>query len=262
MSKQYGYSMEEMMICAAARLIPDNVTCFVGYGMPQIVMILAQRLYAPNACQVYEFGAIGPRVLTPFRRMTFADSRNNYRAVAWTDMDRIFAHASLGFIDYGFLGAVQIDPYGNINSTVIGEEHLKPERRFPGSGGANDVASFCWRTIIIMKHEKERFLRRVDFVTSPGYLDGPGAREEAGLPPGTGPFRVVTSMGVLGFDEKNKYMKLLAVAPGYTTEDIITNMGFEPIIAEKVEEMELPAAEELRLLREEIDPERVILGEI
>jgi glutaconate CoA-transferase subunit B len=194
--------------------------------------------------------------------MTFADSRNNYRAVAWTDMDRIFAHASLGFIDYGFLGAVQIDPYGNINSTVIGEEHLKPARRFPGRGGANDVASFCWRTIIIMKHEKERFLRRVDFVTSPGYLDGPGAREEAGLPPGTGPFRVVTSMGVFGFDEKNKYMKLLAVAPGYTTEDIITNMGFEPIIAEKVEEMELPAAEELRLLREEIDPERVILGEI
>jgi glutaconate CoA-transferase subunit B len=194
--------------------------------------------------------------------MTFADSRNNYRAVAWTDMDRMFAHASLGFIDYGFLGAVQIDPYGNINSTVIGEERSKPERRFPGSGGANDVASFCWRTIIIMRHEKERFLRRVDFVTSPGYLDGPGAREEAGLPLETGPFRVVTSMGVFGFDEKSKYMKLLAVAPGYTIGDILTNMGFEPLIAETVEEMEPPAVEELRLLRGEIDPERVILGEI
>lgn len=262
MSKEPRYTSEEMMICAAARLIPDNVTCFIGYGVPQIVIILAQRLYAPRACQVYEFGAIGPQVLTPFRRMTFADSRNNYRAVAWTQMNQMFAHASLGFIDYGFLGAAQIDAYGNINSTMIGNDHSKPRIRFPGSGGANDVASFCWRTVIIMRHEKERFVEKVDFVTSPGYLDGPGAREKAGLPQGTGPYRVVTSMGVFGFDEKSKYIKLLAVAPGYTTQDILDNMGFEPLVAEKVEQLEPPTEEELRLLREEIDPDRAIIGEV
>ena len=177
-------------------------------------------------------------------------------------MNQMFAHACLGFIDYGFLGAAQIDPYGNINSTVIGEEHSKPRRRFPGSGGANDVASFCWRTIIIMRHEKERFVAKIDFVTSPGYLYGPGAREKAGLPRGTGPYRVITSMGIFGFHEKNKYMKLLAIAPGYTTEDILNNMGFEPLVAETVEELEPPTAEELRLLREEIDPERAIIGKV
>lgn len=262
MSNEQDYTPEEMMVCAAARLIPDKVTCFIGYGMPQIVIILAQKLYAPNACQVYEFGAIGPEVVTPFRRMMFADSRNNYRAVAWTYMNPMFAHACLGFIDYGFLGAAQIDPYGNINSTMVGKNHSRPIRRFPGSGGANDVASFCWRTFIIMKHEKERFVKKVDFVTSPGYLDGPGAREKAGLPRGAGPHRLITSMGVFGFDEKTKYMKLLSVAPGYTARDVRENMEFEPLLAEKIEEIKPPTAEELRLLREEIDPARAIIGKV
>jgi glutaconate CoA-transferase subunit B len=262
MSKKIAYTPEEMMICAAARIIPDKKTCFIGYGMPQIVIILAQKLYAPNACQVYEFGAIGPEIVIPFRRGMFADSRNNYRSVAWTYMNTMFAHACLGFIDYGFLGAAQIDPYGNVNSTQIGMDHSKPKVRFPGSGGANDVASFCWKTIIIIKHEKERFVRKVDFLTSPGYLDGPNAREKAGLPRGTGPYRVVTSMALFGFDEKSKYMKLLAVAPGYSKKDVLENMEFEPLINERIEEIKPPTEEELRLLREEIDPDRAIIGKI
>jgi glutaconate CoA-transferase subunit B len=262
MSRKIAYTPEEMMICAAARIIPDKKTCFIGYGMPQIVIILAQKLYAPNACQVYEFGAIGPEIVIPFRRGMFADSRNNYRSVAWTYMNTMFAHACLGFIDYGFLGAAQIDPYGNVNSTQIGMDHSRPKVRFPGSGGANDVASFCWKTIIIIKHEKERFVRKVDFLTSPGYLDGPDAREKAGLPRGTGPYRVVTSMALFGFDEKSKYMKLLAVAPGYSKKDVLENMEFEPLINERIEEIEPPTEEELRLLREEIDPDRAIIGKI
>ena len=262
MSRKIAYTPEEMMICAAARIIPDKKTCFIGYGMPQIVIILAQKLYAPNACQVYEFGAIGPEIVIPFRRGMFADSRNNYRSVAWTYMNTMFAHACLGFIDYGFLGAAQIDPYGNVNSTQIGMDHSRPKVRFPGSGGANDVASFCWKTIIIIKHEKERFVRKVDFLTSPGYLDGPDAREKAGLPRGTGPYRVVTSMALFGFDEKSKYMKLLAVAPGYSKKDVLENMEFEPLINERIEEIKPPTEEELRLLREEIDPDRAIIGKI
>jgi len=156
------------------------------------VIILAQKLYAPNACQVYEFGAIGPQIVIPFRRGMFSDSRNNYRSVAWTYMNTMFAHACLGYIDYGFLGAAQVDPYGNINSTQIGFDHSRPKIRFPGSGGANDVASYCWKTFLIMKHEKERFVKKLDFLTSPGYLDGPDAREKAGLPRGGGPYRVIT----------------------------------------------------------------------
>jgi len=262
MSEKIAHTPEEMMICTAARLIPDKTTCFIGYGIPQIVIILAQKLYAPNACQVYEFGAIGPEIVIPFRRGMFADSRNNYRSVAWTYMNTMFAHACLGLIDYGFLGAAQIDPYGNVNSTQIGMDHSRPKVRFPGSGGANDVASFCWKTIIIMRHDKERFLKKVDFLTSPGYLNGPNAREKAGLPRGTGPYRVVTSMALFGFDEKSKYMKLLAVAPGYSKEDVLENMEFEPLANDKIEEIKPPTDEELRLLREEIDPERTIIGEI
>ena len=254
-----AYTPEELMICTAARLIPDKITCFIGYGMPQIVIILAQRLYIPNVCQVYEFGAIGPEVKVPFRRLMFADSRNNYRAVAWTCMNTMFAHACLGLIDYGFLGAAQIDPYGNINSTQIGLDHSRPKIRFPGSGGGNDVASFCWKTVFIMKHEKERFVKKLDFMTSPGYLDGPGAREKAGLPKRSGPERLVTSMALFGFDEKTKYMKLLALAPGYSKEDVINNMGFEPLLAERIEELKPPTEEELRLLREEIDPDRAVI---
>jgi glutaconate CoA-transferase, subunit B len=262
MSKKLDYTPEEFMVCMAARLIPDKRTCFIGYGIPQIVIILAQKLYAPTACQVYEYGAIGPEIVIPFRRGMFSDSRNNYRAVAWTYMNTMFAHACLGYIDYGFLGAAQIDPYGNINSTQIGLDHLRPKIRFPGSGGANDVASYCWKTIIIMKHEKERFVKKLDFLTTPGYLDGPGAREKAGLPRGAGPYRLVTSMGSFGYDEKTKYMELLAVAPGYSKEDVLKNMEFEPLVAKRVEELKPPTEEELRLLREEIDPDRGIIGKI
>ena len=262
MNKKIAYTPEEMMICTAARIIPDKTTCFVGYGMPQIVIILAQRLYAPNSCPVYEFGAIGPEIVIPFRRGTFADSRNNYRSVAWTYMNTMFAHACLGYIDYGFLGAAQIDPYGNINSTQIGLDHSRPMTRFPGSGGANDVASFCWKTIIIMKHEKERFVKKLDFLTSPGYLDGPGCREKAGLPKGTGPYRLITSMALFGFDEETKYMKLIAVAPGYSKEDVFKNMEFRPLIAEKIEEIKPPTEKELKLLGDEIDPDRSIIGKI
>lgn len=212
--------------------------------------------------QVYEFGAIDPQVVTPLRAMTFGDSRNNYRCVCWTTMNPAFAHASVGMIDYGFLGAAQIDPYGNINSTQVGTDHSKPQRRFPGSGGANEVASLCWRTITVLKHEQQRFLKKINYITSPGYLDGPGAREKAGLPSGTGPFRVITSMAMFGFDEETKLMKLLAIAPGYTVKDVLENMGFEPLLAEPIEELKPPTEKELKLLREEIDPDRAVIGKI
>ena len=151
---------------------------------------------------------------------------NCYRSLAFTTMNQIFAQAQLGLIDYGVLGATQIDLYGNINSTMLGSDYRKPKKRFPGSGGANEVASFCWKTIVIMMHEKRRFVPRVDFITSPGYLDGtPGARERAGLPAGTGPWRVVTSKALFGFDEDSKKMTLLGVLEGLTLEQVLAEIG-------------------------------------
>ena len=129
------YTDVEFMICLMARSLKDESTIFVGYGMPQIAAILGQRMYSPNIIQVYEYGAVGPDVATPFMRNMMADSRNSYRSVQWTTMVPLMEIASVGLIDYGVLGAAQIDPYGNINSTQIGPDYNAPKRRFAGSEG-------------------------------------------------------------------------------------------------------------------------------
>jgi glutaconate CoA-transferase subunit B len=251
----------EFMICQSARVVEDSTTAFVGYGMPQIAMILAQRLYVPNIVQVYEYGAIGPEVATPFRRNMMADARNSYRSFCWTDMNTMMSYAQTGFIDYGVLGAAQIDPYGNVNSTMIGGTYERPGKRFTGSGGGNEVASLCWKTLLLMNHQKRRFLPRIDFITSPGYLDGsPGAREKAGLPAGTGPDRVITSIAAFDFSPQSRRMRLVACREGVDREEVLSGMGFEPEVADTLETIEPPRSEELRVLREEIDPDRVIIG--
>jgi glutaconate CoA-transferase subunit B len=255
------YTTVEYLICQAARVFEDRKTVFVGYGMPQIAAILAQRLYAPQIVQVYEYGAVGPEVVTPFRRNMMADARNSYRAFAWTGMNPIIWQAQVGLIDYGVLGAAQLDAYGNINSTMIGGTYERPGKRFTGSGGGNEVASLCWRTIVLINHQKRKFLPRIDYVTSPGYLDGsPGARERAGLPRGSGPYRVISSMGVFDFPAETRRMRLIGTAPGVTTRDVLENMDFEPGVAPEVEALDPPRPDELRLLREEIDPDRVVIG--
>jgi glutaconate CoA-transferase subunit B len=133
---------------------------------------------------------------------------------------------------------------------------MEPGQEIPGTGGGNDVGSLCWRTIIIMRHDKRRFVQQVDFVTTPGYLTGPGARNEAGLPPGTGPYRVVSTLALLDFEPETKRMRLLSTHPGVTVEQVIENTSFELVIPDQVGYNKPPTAEELRLLREEIDPER------
>jgi len=255
------YTEAEVMIALCARLLEDQKTAFIGFGMPQVAAILAQRIQAPQLVQVFEFGAIGPTPLTPFVRNTMGGPANCYRSLAWTSMNQIFAQAQVGLVDYGVLGATQIDTYGNVNSTMLGEDYRRPKKRFPGSGGANEVASFCWKTIIIMMHEKRRFVPLVDFVTSPGYLDGtPGARERAGLPAGTGPWRIVTSKALFGFDEESKKMTLLGVLQGLAPEQVLAEMEFKALVAARVETLAPPTEQELRILREEIDPARTIIG--
>jgi glutaconate CoA-transferase subunit B len=174
-------------------------------------------------------------------------------------MSEIMEACQRGTVDYTFLGGAQIDCYGNLNSTVLGD-YRRPKVRLPGSGGANDLASLCWRTLIIMPHDRRRFVPKLDFVTTPGYLTGPGAREEAGLPPGTGPYRVISTLALMGFDWETKRMRVESLHPGVTREEVIRNTGFELLFADPLPANEEPSQEELAVLRNEIDPERLIIG--
>jgi glutaconate CoA-transferase subunit B len=244
------------MVSAAAKLMEDGSTVLTGTGLPVIAVALAMKTCAPNLTVVFEAGGLAPRI--PVLPISVGDSRSAHLAVMATSLDYVMGSAEQGYIDYGMLGGAQIDMYGNLNTTVIGSWE-KPKARLPGSGGANDLGSFCWRTIVMMQQDARRFVNKLDFLTTPGYLDGPGKREEAGLPAGTGPYRVVTQLGVMGFDDKTKRMTLLAVHPGVTVEDIQKNSSFEIIIPPKVESTAAPTAEEVRLLREEVDPRKFVL---
>jgi len=237
-------------------MLEDKKSVFVGTGLPMIASMLAQRTHAPGLLIIFEAGGMGPQ--SPVLPISVGDSRTFYRAVAASSMHDAMSVTQAGYLDYGFLGAAQIDMYGNINTTVMGDWE-RPKVRFPGSGGANDLGSLCHRTIIIMGQDKRRFMEKVDFVTTPGYLDGPGARERAGLPEGSGPYRVITQLGVYSFDEETKRMKLLAVHPGVTIEDVKENSSFEIIIPEEVGTTKPPTEEELRLLHE-IDPAGMSIG--
>ena len=255
-NQEVVYNPTELLICPAARLMPDNTTAFIGTGIPMLAAALAQRMHAPNLVMVFEFGGLGAQLdelpLAVGGEATF------HRALIASGIRDMVETAQRGFIEYGFLGGAQIDRYGNLNSTVIGD-YYHPKVRLPGSGGGNDVGSHCWRTIAIMRHDKRRFMDKLDFITTPGYLSGPGAREAAGLPHGTGPYRVVSNLAVLGYHPENKRMILLSTQPGVTVTQVVENTGFELLIAEMIEENPPPTSEELHILRNEIDKDRLYI---
>jgi glutaconate CoA-transferase subunit B len=253
MTTKNGYSPNELLICVASRLMEDETTAFIGTGIPMLAASLAQRQHAPNLMPIFEFGGMGARL----ERLPLAvgDMWTFHRGLMAAGICDAMEFAQLGFVDYGFLGGAQIDAYGNLNSTVIGEQK-HPKVRLPGSGGANDVGSCCWNTIILMQHSNRRFLEKIDFLTTPGYLTGPGAREEAGLPANTGPYRVVTNLATLDFHPESKRMRLIGLNPGVTKEQVLEETGFELLVADTLEDNAPPSAEELRLLRDEIDKDR------
>jgi glutaconate CoA-transferase subunit B len=250
------YSKNELLICVSARLFEDSSTCFIGTGIPMLAAMLAAKTTAPNIVPVFEFGGTGA-IMEELPRAV-GEARTWHKGISALGICDTMETAQRGFIDYGFLGGAQIDPYGNLNSIIIGE-HDHPKARLPGSGGGNDVGSHCWETVSIMQHDTRRFVPQTDFVTTPGYLTGPGAREEAGLPKGTGPAYVVTTLALMDFDPDSKRMRLKAIHPGVSVDDIVAATGFELIIPEKVESTEPPSKEELCLLREEIDPEKLYI---
>lgn len=245
------YTKTELMICVAARLFEDGTTCFIGTGIPMLAAMLAVKTTAPNLVPVFEFGGTGA-ILEELPRAV-GEARTFHKGISALGICDTMETAQRGFIDYGFLGGAQIDPYGNLNSVVIGD-HDHPKVRLPGSGGGNDVGSFCWQTIAIMQHDARRFINKVDFLTTPGFLTGPGTREAAGLPPGTGPAFVVSTLALMDFDPDSCRMRLKGLYPGVTVEDVVASTNFELLMPVSLESIPAPSAEELRLLREEIDP--------
>ena len=253
---ELAYNPTELLICTASRLMEDETTAFIGTGIPMLAASLAQRQQAPNLIPIFEFGGTG--AILEDLPMAVGEARTFHKALAASGICDIMETATRGFIDYGFLGGAQIDPYGNLNSTVIGQHH-PPKVRLPGSGGANDVGSLCWRTIIIIRHSRRSFVPNVDFCTTPGYLSGPGTREAAGLPPATGPLYVVSTLALMGFDDETKRMMLLATQPGVTVDQVVAETGFELIIPDQVDTNEAPTIEELDILRNEVDRQRLYI---
>jgi len=219
---------------------------------------LAQRTSSPLLVILFEAGGIAPQL--PTMPISVGDSRTFYRGLMATSMADIMETCQRGMIDYTFLGGAQIDPYGNLNSTLIGPSYAHPKVRLPGSGGANDLASLCWRILVVTQHDRRRFVEKLDFVTTPGFLTGPGAREAAGLPPGTGPYRVITDLAVLGYEDESKRMQVLSLHPGISLAEVQNATGFELGVKEPLTVTAPPSTEELRILREEVDPHRYILG--
>ncbi len=250
------YSKTELMICVAARLFEDGATCFIGTGIPMLAAMLASRTTAPNLVPVFEFGGTGA-IMEELPRAV-GEARTWHKGISALGICDTMETAQRGFIDYGFLGGAQIDPYGNLNSITIGD-HDHPKARLPGSGGGSDVGSLCWQTVAIMQHDTRRFVPKVDCITTPGYLSGPGMRETSGLPRGTGPAYVVSTLALMDFDPESKRMRLKATHPGVSVDEVIASTGFELLISERMEVNAPPSVEELRLLREEIDPEKLYI---
>ncbi len=252
------YNAMELMICCAARLLEDGRTVAVGTGVPCAAAMLAQRASAPNLVLFFEAGGVAPQL--PTMPISVGDSRTFHRALMATSMADVMETCQRGMMDYTFLGGAQIDCFGNLNSTLIGGDYHRPKVRLPGSGGANDLASFCWRILVITSHDKRRFVEKVDFLTTPGYLTGPGAREAAGLPPGTGPYRVITDLAILGYHDQTKRMQVLSLHPGVTLDRVRANTGFAIDAIDAVESTPPPSDRELRILRDEVDPLRYVIG--
>ncbi|HEX6513646.1 MAG TPA: CoA-transferase [Chloroflexota bacterium] len=249
-----SYSTSELMVVAGARELRDGEVVVVGLGIPLLAAALAQRTHAPTLKALNELGVADPRPVE--QGVGNADARLWFGAAFFGSfIDIMGTCLHRGVVDVGFLGALEVDQYGNSNTTEI----LNPDgsvRRFNGSGGANDMASNARRTIIIARHEKRKLVERVSHLTSPGFLAGGRSREEAGLP-GGGPSRVLTDKAVLGFDDTTRRIKLLSIHPGVSHQELRDSTGFDLQIPSDCPTTPEPTPDQIRLIREELDPHRM-----
>jgi glutaconate CoA-transferase subunit B len=249
------YTDNEMMSISAGRFIKDGDIVFAGTGVSMLAATAAKRIYAPKAVIFFETGGVDPALdeipmaVSDLRVMS-GTCLNSGLIEAFS----IVGHRKLHTI--AFLGAAQIDKYGNLNTTVIGDYH-RPKTRFSGSGGACDVSSFASGVITFMQHEKRRFVEKLDYLTSVGWYKGGDSRKELGLQRG-GALAVVTNLCVMKFDDETKEMYLSEYYPGISVEKIVESTGFEIDVSRAVESLP-PSEENLRVLREEVDPQRLIL---
>jgi len=251
-----SYSLMELMTVIAAREVADGEIVFAGTGLPMLGVMLAQKTPAPGCVIIFEAGTVASRLA--HLPMSVGDPRAMHGAATAAGLLEVFTFVlQAGRVDVGFLSGAQVDRFGNINSTSIGADPRRPKVRFSGSGGACDIACLARRTIIIAKHEKRRFPEKVDYVTSPGWLEGGRSRQAAGLIRG-GPDVVVTTMGVIRFRPESKAPYLASYHPGLTPRKVAEETEFALEIGE-ARETPPPAAEELRILRDVVDPERVFL---
>jgi len=251
------YTAPELLAVAASRLLADNKIVFAGVGTPLLASALARTTHAPHLTIVVEGGVIGPEIQPGRLPISTNEMRAGLRAMALPSITQVFLYAQRGFFDYGFLGGAQIDPFGNINTSVIGPID-RPRVRLPGSGGANDIISHCREIFIVTTHERRRFVERLDFVTSPGYLGGADGRRRAGLLFGK-VTRVVTDLALMDFDPETKRMRLAGLQPGVAVEQVREHTGFDFAVPAHDVRVPPPTPEELRILRT-LDPDRAFLG--
>lgn len=245
-----NFSRDELMAVRTARFVQDGQTLFIGTGLPMVAAYLAKRTHAPRSLFVFESGIFDARPQELASGV--GDPRLIVSAPYVSGMFDALMLLHGGRIDLGILGAAQIDPYGNINTTAIGD-YAHPSVRLPGSGGANDIASLAKAVVIVTRHEPRKFVERLDYMTTPGHLDGPGSRAVAGLP-GHGPIGIVTDLCVLTFAATSKRMRVESVHPDVTLEEVRDNTGFDLETAPDFRTTAAPAEDDLHLLRTVIDP--------
>lgn len=256
MTRKGEYTAGELLAILSARQLKDGQVVFAGVGIPLLAATLAQRLQCPGLTILFEGGVIGAFIEPGKLPPSTNDQRCTTRANMVLGSAEVLLLLQRGYVDVGFMGGAQIDQYGNLNSSFIGDPK-KPKTRLPGTGGGNDISSLT-NMIVAMKHEKRRFVENVDFITSPGWIRGKQTRSEAGLLAG-GMYRVVTDLAVFGFDENTRRMTPLALNPGVTREEVQENTGFKLEFGAGTGVTEPPTEHELSTLRM-LDPERLYIG--
>jgi len=251
-----SYTKPELIACCGAREIMDYDVVLVGTGFPTMSASIAKHTHAPNARLMQESGVFDAQPKRP--ALSVGDPcLNPGAAMTGTLLDVMGMFLQGGWVDVGFLSGSQVDKYGNINTTAIGD-YDNPRSRLPGSGGANPIGSLAKRVIIIALHDTRRLAEKVDFITTPGYIDGAGAREKWGLPPDTGPQVIITNKAVLRFDKATGEAYLATYHSDTSIDEVIKNTPWDLKVADDVHETEPPTEEELRVLREILDPNRLI----
>lgn len=252
-----NYTSDELMVIEASRFISNTDTVILGTGLPMVAAIFAQKAHAPEVNFVVESGSIDP--ILPFAPFTVADPIIGHMAVKTGSLkDVLCCLVQRGLVDIGFLGGAEIDQFGNINSTYIGDPR-NPQVRFPGSGGANCIASCVPKILIIAPHEKRRFPTRVQFITSPGYIDGPDGRKKAGLMMDQPDIIVITDLCVMQINPGTGMLELAKLMPEVTRDDVYNNTGFEPKPRPGIKVVEPPTEGELDILRNKVDPNRIYI---